>query len=174
MKIYSDHAFNNWYRFSAFWLRSKCSICSYQLNIWYEGHRPSSILNWFLDGDRVSAACCGSIMCWPCIAVPQGSAHFPTKIKTLFVSYVTFLEERRFFGLSFSELVLHPIFVILQYSSRLFKGLSRPSIASVFSVFNSCLSSSNDIDTALPQFSLSSGDWSTKSKIWLHLIQMLI
>ena len=66
------------YRFSAFWLRSKCSICSYQLNIWYEGHRPSSILNWFLDGDRVSAACCGSIMCWPCIAVPQGSAHFPT------------------------------------------------------------------------------------------------
>ena len=24
---------NIWYRFSAFWLRSKCSICSYQLNI---------------------------------------------------------------------------------------------------------------------------------------------
>jgi len=23
------------HRFSAFWLRSKCSICSYQLNIWY-------------------------------------------------------------------------------------------------------------------------------------------
>ena len=23
----------NGYRFSAFWLRSKCSICSYQLNI---------------------------------------------------------------------------------------------------------------------------------------------
>ena len=39
------------YRFSAFWLRSKCSICSYQLNIWYEGHVPSSILNWFLPGD---------------------------------------------------------------------------------------------------------------------------
>ena len=37
-----------WYRFSAFWLRSKCSICSYQLNIWYVGHVPSSILNWFL------------------------------------------------------------------------------------------------------------------------------
>ena len=70
---------NIWYRFSAFWLRSKCSICSYQLNIWYEGHRSSSILNWFLDGDRVSAACCGSIMCWPCIAVPQGTAHFPIK-----------------------------------------------------------------------------------------------
>ena len=26
------------YRFSAFWLRSKCSICSYQLNIWYKDH----------------------------------------------------------------------------------------------------------------------------------------
>ena len=41
------------YRFSAFWLRSKCSICSYQLNIWYEDHVFSSILNWFLKGDRV-------------------------------------------------------------------------------------------------------------------------
>ena len=39
------------HRFSAFWLRSKCSICSYQLNIWYEGHVPSSILNLFLNGD---------------------------------------------------------------------------------------------------------------------------
>ena len=41
------------YRFSTFWLRSKCSICSYQLNIWYGGHVPPSILNWFLQGDRV-------------------------------------------------------------------------------------------------------------------------
>ena len=41
------------YRFSAFWLRSKCSICSYQLNIWYETHVVSLILNWFLSGDRV-------------------------------------------------------------------------------------------------------------------------
>ncbi len=41
------------YRFSAFWLRSKCSICSYQLNIWYGGHVPPSILNWFLQGDKV-------------------------------------------------------------------------------------------------------------------------
>ena len=41
------------YRFSAFWLRSKCSICSYQLNIWYGRHVLPSILNWFLQGDRV-------------------------------------------------------------------------------------------------------------------------
>ncbi len=33
-----------------FLLRSKCSICSYQLNIWYEDHAFSSILNWFLNG----------------------------------------------------------------------------------------------------------------------------
>ena len=38
------------HRFSAFWLRSKCSICSYQLNIWYENHVFSSILNLFLLG----------------------------------------------------------------------------------------------------------------------------
>ena len=41
------------HRFSAFWLRSRCSICSYQLNIWYGGHVPPSILNWFLQGDEV-------------------------------------------------------------------------------------------------------------------------
>ena len=39
--------------FSAFWLRSKCSICSYQLNIWYGDHVSPSILNWFLQGDEV-------------------------------------------------------------------------------------------------------------------------
>ena len=47
MYTFSQH------RFSAFWLRSKCSICSYQLNIWYGGHVPRSILNWFLQGDEV-------------------------------------------------------------------------------------------------------------------------
>jgi hypothetical protein len=41
------------HRFSAFWLRSKCSICSYQLNIWYEDQVFSSILNWFLNGDGI-------------------------------------------------------------------------------------------------------------------------
>jgi len=41
------------YRFSAFWLRSKCSICSYQLNIWYGDHVSPSILNLFLLGDEV-------------------------------------------------------------------------------------------------------------------------
>ncbi len=44
---------HNHYRFSAFWLRSKCSICSYQLNIWYESQRFSMMLNWFLNGDDV-------------------------------------------------------------------------------------------------------------------------
>ena len=41
------------YCFSSFWLRSKCSICSYQLNIWYGRHALPSILNWFLQEDRV-------------------------------------------------------------------------------------------------------------------------
>ena len=31
------------HRFSAFWLRSKCSICSYQLNIWYGVKCPFDI-----------------------------------------------------------------------------------------------------------------------------------
>ena len=74
------------YRFSAFWLRSKCSICSYQLNIWYEVHVTSSILNLFLSGDGMSGACSGSITSWPCIAVPQGLAHFPI-ISMIWLNY---------------------------------------------------------------------------------------
>ena len=71
------------HRFSAFWLRSKCSICSYQLNIWYENHVFSSILNWFLAGDEVSVACYGFVACRPCIAVPQGFWHTsPTAIRS--------------------------------------------------------------------------------------------
>ena len=45
------------HRFSAFWLRSKCSICSYQLNIWYGLHSRSRILNWFLTDWASGWAC---------------------------------------------------------------------------------------------------------------------
>ncbi len=65
------------HRFSAFWLRSKCSICSYQLNIWYVPHRGTSILNWFLELGGDTGACSGSSTGWPGIAVPPGSAHSP-------------------------------------------------------------------------------------------------
>ena len=77
---WDTHCYKTWqlHRFSAFWLRSKCSICSYQLNIWYEDHVSSSILNLFLQGDGMSGACSGSIKSWLCTAVPQRSAHFPT------------------------------------------------------------------------------------------------
>ena len=62
--------------FSAFWLRSKCSICSYQLNIWYVLYWRTSILNWFLDLGEVSGACSAFAMGWPGSAVPPGTAHF--------------------------------------------------------------------------------------------------
>ena len=65
------------YRFSAFWLRSKCSICSYQLNIWYVLHRRTTILNWFLELGEVSGACSAFATGWPGIAVPPGPAHSP-------------------------------------------------------------------------------------------------
>jgi len=63
------------HRFSAFWLRSKCSICSYQLNIWYVLHRRTRILNWFLENDGMLGACSTSVTGWPGIAVPPGPAH---------------------------------------------------------------------------------------------------
>ena len=63
------------YRFSAFWLRSKCSICSYQLNIWYGPHCGSRILNWFLNIGGALSACTASSTGRPGIAVPPGLAH---------------------------------------------------------------------------------------------------
>ena len=63
------------YRFSAFWLRSKCSICSYQLNIWYALYSRASILNWFLNTDEKSGACSALVTGWLGIAVPPRSAH---------------------------------------------------------------------------------------------------
>ena len=64
------------HRFSAFWLRSKCSICSYQLNIWYEPHVGSTILNWFLDHGEVLGACSTFAADRAGIAVPPGLVHF--------------------------------------------------------------------------------------------------
>ena len=63
------------HRFSAFWLRSKCSICSYQLNIWYDPHVGSSILIWFLDHGEVLGACSTFATDRPGIVVPPGSVH---------------------------------------------------------------------------------------------------
>ena len=86
------------HRFSAFWLRSKCSICSYQLNIWYVPHWGTSILNWFLDTDEVSGACSAFVTGWPGIAVPPGSAHFlrgvDIPIKTIWLSSVLVVTRR--------------------------------------------------------------------------------
>ena len=71
------------YRFSAFWLRSKCSICSYQLNIWYVPHWGTTILNWFLELGQDSGACSDLAAGWPGIAVLPGSAHLLNKRKYL-------------------------------------------------------------------------------------------
>ena len=78
-----------WHRFSAFWLRSKCSICSYQLNIWYVPHRGTTILNWFLELGEVSGACSAFATGWPGIAVPPGPAHSPRGIIFIFISLFT-------------------------------------------------------------------------------------
>ena len=56
------------HRFSAFWLKSKCSLCSYlilQPNIWYVLHWGTSILNWFLDLGEDAGACSDLPTGWP-------------------------------------------------------------------------------------------------------------
>ena len=63
------------HRFSAFWLRSKCSICSYQLNIWYVASIATSILNWFLVWGEMHGACSALATGRPGLAVLPGMAH---------------------------------------------------------------------------------------------------
>ena len=53
----------------------KCSICSYQFNIWYTAHRVASILNWFLAFGLGCGACFSQAKSPPRIAVPRGWAH---------------------------------------------------------------------------------------------------
>ena len=64
------------YRFSAFWLRSKCSICSYQLNIWYGLHSRSRILIWFLTDWAYGWACSPGPAGRHGIALPPWVASF--------------------------------------------------------------------------------------------------
>ena len=65
------------HRFSAFWLRSKCSICSYQLNIWYEGYVSSSILNLFLKGDGEQELAPAPSRVGLALQYRKDSAHIP-------------------------------------------------------------------------------------------------
>ena len=67
------------HRFSAYWLRSKCSVCSYQFKIWYLLHRGtyqsdsfwhSAKLIWFLTLGNSFSACTNFATIWPGIAVP--------------------------------------------------------------------------------------------------------
>ena len=77
------------YRFSAFWLRSKCSICSYQLNIWYGDHVSPSILNSFLSGDEDLELAPALSRVGLVLQYHQESAHFPNNryISSLYKSW---------------------------------------------------------------------------------------
>ena len=55
----------------------KCSICSYQLNIWYVFHRKTHILNWFLDSPQEIRVYAGPGKDSPIIAVIMGWVYNP-------------------------------------------------------------------------------------------------
>ena len=54
----------------------KCSICSYQLNIWYAAHWVAHILNWFLELGCGKGACLVPATGCLGIALPPSTAHF--------------------------------------------------------------------------------------------------
>ena len=56
----------------------KCSICSYQFNIWYAGHRPAHILIWFLAFGQGSEACFTLTTGCLGIALQPSAAHYLT------------------------------------------------------------------------------------------------
>ena len=70
----------------------KTSICSYQFNIWYAGHRPAHILIWFLAFGQGSEACLTLTTGCLGIALQPSAAHsYTKKISLPFISscYVT-------------------------------------------------------------------------------------
>ena len=56
----------------------KCSICSYQFNIWYAGHVPAHILIWFLAFGQGSEACLTLTTGCLGIALQPSAAHYLT------------------------------------------------------------------------------------------------
>ena len=72
----------------------KCSICSYQFNIWYAGHRPAHILIWFLAFGQGSEACFTLTTGCLGMALQPSAAHYLTKkielslAKVLYKSYM--------------------------------------------------------------------------------------
>lgn len=95
MKFSKDRHFQNYqghlqevllYRFSALWLRSKCSICSSQFELWDVFHRKTMRSNVFLEPGRVVGACITPSASWLCIALPQRSAHYRNKEKFYLIS----------------------------------------------------------------------------------------
>ena len=56
----------------------KCSICSYQFNIWYAGHVPAHILIWFLAFGQGSEACFTLTTGCLGIALQPSAAHYLT------------------------------------------------------------------------------------------------
>ena len=77
----------------------KCSICSYQFNIWYAGHRPAHILIWFLAFGQGSEACFTLTTGCLGMALQPSAAHYLTKkielslAKVLYKSYMYHLTE---------------------------------------------------------------------------------
>ena len=57
----------------------KCSICSYQFNIWYAGHSLAHILIWFLAFGQGSEACLTLTTGCLGIALQPSAAHFHTQ-----------------------------------------------------------------------------------------------
>ena len=56
----------------------KCSICSYQFNIWYAGHSLAHILIWFLAFGQGSEACLTLTTGCLGIALQPSAAHYLT------------------------------------------------------------------------------------------------
>ena len=122
LRIYELFQIITRYRFSAFWLRSKCSICSYQLNIWYVPYMGTTILNWFLVRGEMSGACSALATGWPGIAVPPGSAHSPRGEKS---------NNSRISSLTFPYLSLSlSLYFSLSHSASLNFFYSVPSLSS--------------------------------------------
>ena len=75
------------HRFSAFWLRSECSICSIQINTWIIPIWNIRV-NWIFEGWRVLGACFHPAAGCPGIAVQSVTASLPPRGEQNYRAYL--------------------------------------------------------------------------------------
>ena len=137
VRSWSTPIFNFW-KLSLLGLMAKikCSICSYQFNIWYAGHSLAHILIWFLAFGQGSEACLTLTTGCLGVALQPSAAHLSLmkSLQKLFARHSLSI----FFSIQYF-LVFYLDFYLFFFSQHLSTSYLYQSCCSIFSFFSTFL-----------------------------------